>query len=111
MLEVVRSSRASGRDTELLVLSSLNGVPTDAVVTSVTAFSESRRDGFGSTPLAFTTTPVLTGVQAVSVILPGRNSSTKTVLITVERILDEANSQFGSTLASVQGSGDDDDDD
>ena len=80
----VKSPPASKDDPTLIVLTKLNGLPTDASITSVMAMTESADDGIGAHAVPFSTAPVAPGLQQLDVELPDDLDSTKTLLIIVE---------------------------
>lgn len=96
----VKSPRASGKkDHIFMVFTTVNGVPVDAVVTSVTAVTESEEDGIGVVSPPYDIAAVSAGFQSVDVDVSDDLSSTKTVIITVEYI-DGDNTLQGATLVS-----------
>jgi hypothetical protein len=96
----MKSNNASTSDGTIMVLTSLNGQPTDAEITEVTAVTESKKNGIGAETLSFSTSPVTNGLQGLMTGLPGNLSSIRTLMITVEYTDPLGNTLYGSTMIS-----------
>lgn len=82
-----------------MVLTALNGVPVDAVITSLRAVTESEEEGIGVVSPPYVATAVATGFQSIGIDLSDDLTSTKTMIITVEYV-DGDNTLQGATLVS-----------
>ncbi len=100
------SASASVMSTDVLaVLTTLEGVPTDADVLAVTAVTESKASGIGAVALDFSAAPVTTGLQSLEVDIPGGIGKVRHLVIEVEHAVDEDTSCAGTGLADLLGSG------
>jgi hypothetical protein len=98
---VIESPPASGKSEHVfMVLTKVNGVPVDAVITSVNAVTESLKGGIGVETPPFDTMAVATGFQSLGIDLSDGLNSTKTILITVEYV-DGDNTLQGAILVSA----------
>ena len=88
------------------VLTSVNGLPTDAEITAVTSILVSKKDGTEAVPALFTAMPVTTGVQGLEVEFPGKKpkskKSSKSLLVEVELTDGGGNTLHGSILINDQ---------
>ena len=99
-LEVISSNRASGKSRVMLVLSKVNGVATTSSL-SVQAATDSGNAGFSLVPVVSTAVELAPGVQELTVELQGNLKSTRTFLISAERLLEDDSMQHGATLTST----------
>lgn len=96
----VKSPRASSKsEFVFMVLTKVNGVPVDAVITAVTAVTESEEDGIGIQTPPFDTSAVSTGFQSLVLDVSDNLTSTKTVIISVEYVDGDSTLQ-GTVLVS-----------
>jgi len=98
-VSAVKSPPASKSDPTLIVLTKLNGLPTDATITSVLAMVETP-EGISAEAMSFSTAAVSTGLQQLDVELPDDLDGTKTLLIVVEGDDGDGNTINGSVLVS-----------
>jgi hypothetical protein len=99
-VSAVKSPPASNSDPAYVVLTKLNGLPTDATITSVLAMTESPGDGIGSESVPFSTSAVSAGLQQLDLELPEELEGIKTILIVVEGDDGDGNTLNGSVLVS-----------
>lgn len=99
-VSAVKSPPASKFEPTMIVFTKLNGLPTDATITSVLVMTESLGDGIESHAVPFSASAVSTGLQQLVLELPDDLDGIKTMLIIVEGDDGDGNTLNGSVLVS-----------